>query len=82
MKLKFNRFIVAAALSAITFSSTGYGADVTKADNTSLLDLGASWALGAAPTSTGVATWAGAYATAGSLSAAFTASTPVSWRAC
>ena len=80
MKLKFNRFIVAAALSAITFSSTGYAADVTKADNTSLLDLGASWALGAAPTSTGVATWAGAYATAGSLSAAFTASTPVSWQ--
>ena len=54
-------------------------ATVTKADNTSVLDLGASWTGAVAPGAGDIATWSGAYNAAGSLSAAFTASTPVSW---
>lgn len=53
--------------------------DVIKLDNTTNLNLGASWDTTIAPTSSDVAVWAGTYNAAGSLASTFTASTPVSW---
>jgi autotransporter-associated beta strand protein len=77
MKSKLNPFVAASLAAFAAFIGTA-AADQTKADNTSLLDLAASWS-GTAPTLADIAIWDGIYNTAGSLSAAFTASTPVSW---
>ena len=52
---------------------------IVKDNNTNALNLGTSWLLGTAPGASDIANWSGGYTTAGSLSAAFTASTPVSW---
>lgn len=78
MKPQFNRFLAASIVAVAALSSSAYAQ--TKADNTSLLDLGASWTGGTAPTSSSIAVWSGSYNTAASLSAAFTASSPVSWQ--
>ncbi len=69
--------VLTAAIATFVASQQAF-ADQTKADNTSNLDLGASWG-GTAPTSTDLAIWAGTYNTTNSLSDTFTASTPVSW---
>ncbi len=61
-------------------SLPGFAVEIIKGDNTNVLNLGTSWALGTAPGTSDVATWSGTYNTAGSLSSAFTASTPVSWQ--
>jgi fibronectin-binding autotransporter adhesin len=77
MKINRNPFLVA-SLVAFTGLAQTVPADQTKADNTSLLDLGTSWG-GTAPGASDIAIWSGVYNTANSLSAAFSASTPVSW---
>ena len=79
MKPKPSMFVVATSLAVMTLVQPGSAATVTKGDNTSLLDLGASWG-GTAPGASDIATWLGTYNTTSSLSAAFTASTPVSWQ--
>jgi len=66
------------AASAITFSGSARAATITKADNTSALDLGISWG-GTAPGSSDIANWSGTYTTAGSLSAALPAAA-LSWQ--
>lgn len=50
-----------------------------KADNTDSLNLGSSWVGGFAPSTTDVATWTGAYNTAGSLAAVLPGSA-LSWK--
>lgn len=78
MKPQFNRFLAVSTVAAAVFSSAAFGQ--TKADNTNVLNLGTSWTGGSAPTASSVAEWSGTYNTAGSLSASFTANTPVSWQ--
>lgn len=78
MKYRRPKFQVIASL--VVTLSTLPALAVTKGDNTNLLNLGTSWTGGTAPASTSIADWSGAYNIAGSLSAAFTASTPVSWQ--
>ena len=83
MKFPFFRQMLPSAFVvtlAFTLVTGGPVQAITKGDNTSNLDLGASWSGGTAPGSGAIATWSGAYTVAGSLSAAFTASTPVSWQ--
>jgi fibronectin-binding autotransporter adhesin len=79
MKPRLNRFLAASISSVFTLSSSAFAADVTKADNSSNLDLGISWG-GTAPTASDIALWNGTYNTSGGLSSGFTASTPVSWQ--
>lgn len=69
-------FLSLGAVSFITFSGAAPAATITKADNTSSLDLGASWG-GTAPGASDVANWSGTYNTAGSLGAALPGSSLV-----
>ena len=78
MKPQFNRFLAASFVAVAALSSSAYAQ--TKADNTTVLNLGASWTGGTAPTASSVADWSGSFSTVGSLNASFTASTPVSWQ--
>lgn len=76
MKPKFHRTL-ASALSLICFTGIAHAATYTKGDNTSALDLAASWG-GTAPGAADTANWSGTYNTAGSLSATLPASA-LSW---
>jgi autotransporter-associated beta strand protein len=67
MKSK-NLRAMASAIICISFPGIAHATTYTKSDNTSALDLGASWG-GTAPGAADVANWAGTYNTAGSLSA-------------
>jgi hypothetical protein len=66
------------AVSFITFSGSSAAATFTKGDNTSALDLAASWG-GTAPGATDTANWSGTYNTAGSLGAALPGAS-ISWQ--
>ncbi|MBN8460898.1 MAG: autotransporter-associated beta strand repeat-containing protein [Verrucomicrobia bacterium] len=67
MKPKHLRAL-ASAIICISTSGVGHAATYTKSDNTSALDLGASWG-GTAPGAGDVANWSGTYNTAGAMSA-------------
>lgn len=74
------RYLLTTVVAFTAGSLPGFAVDVIKGDNTNVLNLGTSWASGTAPGTGDVATWSGTYNTAGSLSSAFTSSTPVSWQ--
>ena len=80
MKPLTTRSLLTAVVVFSAGSLSGFAVDVIKGDNTNVLNLGTSWALGTAPGTGDVATWSGTYNTAGSLSSSFSASTPVSWQ--
>jgi autotransporter-associated beta strand protein len=66
------------ALSSIIFTGRGEAATFTKADNTTALNLAASWG-GTVPGAADIANWAGTYNTAGSLAAVLPAGT-MTWQ--
>jgi autotransporter-associated beta strand protein len=66
------------ALSSIIFTGQGEAATYTKADNTTALNLAASW-VGTVPGAADIANWSGTYNTAGSLAAALPAGT-LTWQ--
>jgi fibronectin-binding autotransporter adhesin len=82
MKLKSFRGLASAlsigALSSISFTGRGDAATYTKADNTTALNLAASWG-GTVPGAADTANWSGTYNTAGSLAAALPAAT-LTWQ--
>ncbi|BCU75298.1 autotransporter-associated beta strand repeat-containing protein [Luteolibacter sp. LG18] len=64
----------------LAVTGTSHAATITKADNATALDAGASWTGATAPGSGDTADWSGSYTVLANLGSSFTASTPVSWQ--